>query len=447
MSTVSTELIVLALLLVLNGLFAMAEMALVLVSARKTRLKQLADAGSELARLACTLADNPTRFLATVQFGVTLSSVFTGAYGGAAIARQLNHRLLVRFPAFADFTALVSFGAVVLGITFVTIVVGELVPKRLALAQPERWAIALARPVHLLSRLAAPFVWLLGVCTNLLARLLGVRGHQAAPVTEDEVAALIEQGHSAGVFHQAEKQMVQGVMALDQCAVTALMTPRPKLVWLNLDDADEVNWRKIVASGHSHFPVFQKHRDNVLGMVNIKALWANAAFNLPTPLKNLLTPPLVVPETTTALQALELFKNTGKHVALVADEFGSIQGMLTLIDVLEAIVGDLPDQLRRAQPEARRRDDGSWLVDASIATGEIKELLALKALPGEDTADFQTLGGFIITQFGRIPAAGDYFDWDGWRFEVMDMDRQRVDKVLVARAPALPGAAEEKASA
>jgi putative hemolysin len=447
MSNASTEFIVIALLLVLNGLFALAEMALVLVSARRTRLKQMADAGSELARLAVKLADNPTRFLATVQFGVTLSSVFTGAFGGAAIARQVNHRLLARFPEYGDYTAWVSFGAVVLGITFVTIVVGELVPKRLALAHPERWAIALARPVYLLSRLAAPFVWVLGACTNLLARLLGVRGHQPAPVTEEEVAALIEQGLSAGVFHKAEKQIVEGVMALDQCAVTALMTPRPKLVWLNVDDPEEVNWRKIVASGHSHFPVYQKHRDNVLGMVSIKALWANAAFNLPTPLKNLLTPPLVVPETTTAMQALELFKKTGKHVALVADEFGGIQGMVTLIDVLEAIVGDLPDQLRRAQPEARRRDDGSWLIDATMATGEIKELLALKALPGEDKADFQTLGGFIVTQLGRIPTAGDYFDADGWRFEVMDMDRQRVDKVLVSRAPALPGAAEEKASA
>ena len=447
MNSVSTEFIVIALLLVLNGMFALAEMALVIVSSRRARLKQMADGGSEPARLAFRLAENPTRFLATVQFGVTLSSVFTGAYGGAAIARQLNHWMLARYPALADYTAVVSFGAVVLGITFVTIVVGELVPKRLALAHPERWAVALARPVNVLARITAPAVWLLGLCTNWLARLLGVRGHQPAPVTEEEVAALIEQGLSAGVFHKAEKQMVQGVMALDQCAITALMTPRPKLVWLNLDDPDEVNWRKIVASGHSHFPVYQKHRDNVLGMVNIKALWANAAFNLPTTLKNLVTPPLVVPETMTALQALEQFKKTGKHVALVVDEFGGVSGMLTLIDVLEAIVGDLPDQLRRAQPEAKRRDDGSWLIDATMGTAEIKELLELRELPGEDSADFQTLGGFVVTQLGRIPSAGDHFDSEGWRFEVMDMDRQRVDKVLVSRVPALPNPAEEKASA
>ncbi|HEY4301600.1 MAG TPA: hemolysin family protein, partial [Candidatus Didemnitutus sp.] len=399
----SPELLVIALLLVLNGLFALAEMALILVSSRRTRLKQLADEGSEAAKTAVALADNPNRFMPTVQFGSTLSSVLTGAFGGAVIGRQLNQWLLGVWPAAAEYSSMISFAGVVIGITFVTIVLGELVPKRLALAHPERWAIALARPISMLSRFAAPFVWLLGVCTNALARLLGAGRHQPAPVTDEEVAALIEQGLHSGVFHKAEKRMVEGVMALDQCPVTALMTPRPKLVWLNLDDPDEVNWRKIVASGHSHFPVYQGQRDNVMGMANVKALWANAAFNLPTSLKNLLTPPLIVPEAMTALQALEAFKKSGKHVALIADEFGGIQGMLTLIDVLEAIVGDLPDQLRRAQPEARRRDDGSWLIDGTIAAGEIQELLGLRELPGQESAEFQTLGGFIMTHFGRVP--------------------------------------------
>lgn len=445
MSEVSTELLVITLLMILNGLFAMAEIAL--VSARKTKLRHLADSGSEHARLAQELAENPTRFLSTVQFGVTLSGVFTGAYGGAAIARHLNHWMLLHFPAYADYTKAVSFAAVVLGITFVTIVAGELVPKRIALAHPERWALALARPMLVLSRLAAPVIWLLSACTEGLVRLFGAGSDKPAPVSEEEVASLIEQGLSAGVFHKAEKEMVRSVMALDQCAVTALMTPRPKMVWLNVDDPDEANWRKIVASGHSHFPVYHQHRDNVLGMVSIKALWANAAFSLPTTLRNLITPPLVVPETATAIQVLETFKKSGKHVALITDEFGSIQGMVTLIDVLEAIVGDLPDQMRRAQPEAKRREDGSWLIDATMATGEIKALLGLRNLPGEEEADYQTLGGCIVTQLGRIPAAGDYFDWAGWRFEVMDMDRQRVDKVLIARRPASPAAEEEKASA
>jgi putative hemolysin len=214
------------------------------------------------------------------------------------------------------------------------------------------------------------------------------------------------------------------------------MTPRPKIVFLNLDDSDEINWRKIVTSGHSYFPVYQSNRDQVAGMVSVKALWAHSAIGLPTTLKNLLVPPLLVAESLNAIQLLEQFKKTGKHTAVVTDEFGAVQSLVTLIDVLEAIVGDLPEAGKRQQPEAKRREDGSWLIDATLATGELKSLLGLPAaLPHETEADFQTLGGFVVTQFGRIPAAGDYFDWAGWRFEVADMDRRRVDKMIVAKAP------------
>ncbi|MBI2512244.1 MAG: HlyC/CorC family transporter [Opitutae bacterium] len=444
MHSVALELLVIALLLLINGLFALAEIAL--VSSRKSRLKTLAEKGNPRAQLALSQAENPTKFLSTVQFGVTLSGIAAGAFSGAALARELNHWLLARFPAAAEYSNYVSFGSVVLGITFFTIVLGELVPKRLGLANPERWAIALARTMNLVSKIAAPFVWLLTACTDGVAKLLGSHAEPKVTVSEEEIASLIDQGLHAGVFHKAEKAMVEGVMALDRCPVTALMTPRPKLVWLNIDDPDEANWRKIVASGHSTFPVYQKHRDSVLGMIHIKALWAHAAFGLPTNLRNLLTPATLVPENTTAIQVLEQFKKTGKHTALVVDEFGGVQGMITLIDILEAIVGELPDQLRRAQPEAKRREDGSWLVDATLAIGEVKQLLKLRELPGEESAEFQTLGGFVVTQLGRIPVAGDFFDWNGWRFEVMDMDRQRVDKVLLAHTP--PSTADaEKASA
>jgi putative hemolysin len=254
-------------------------------------------------------------------------------------------------------------------------------------------------------------------------------------VTDEEVNILIEQGLQAGVFHRAEKEMVEGVLRLDRLPVTAIMTPRPKIVFLNIDDSEEINWRKIVASGHSHFPVYQANRDQVLGMVAVKALWAHSAIGIPTSLKNLLTPPLVMPETMNCIQLLESFKKSGRHTALVADEFGGIQGMVTLIDVLEAIVGDLPAQGRRDQPEARQREDGSWLIDATLATGELKTTLQLDALPQEAAADYQTVGGMVMTQFGRIPSAGDHFEWGGWRFEVVDMDRHRVDKVLASRVP------------
>jgi putative hemolysin len=443
MAELYIELFALLLLLITNGFFAMAEMAL--VSSRRPRLQQLAEDGDERAKIAVAMVDSPTRFLSTVQFGVTLSGIAAGAYGGAAVAHHLNLWLIGHFPAYAEYTKFVSFGLVVLGIAFFTIVLGELVPKRLAMANPERYALLLARPMAFVARIAAPFVWLLSLCTDAVARLFGAKAGKRAPITNEEVASLIEQGLTTGAFHKGEKDMVEGVLGLDQLAVTQLMTPRPKMVWLNLDDPDEVNWRKILASGHSQFPVYQKHRDNVLGMVHIKALWAHAAFSLPMSLKNLLTPLLTVPETSFATGVLEQFKKTGKHVALVVDEFGGIQGMVTLIDVLEAIVGDLPDQMRRAQPEAKRREDGSWLIDATLSADEIKTLLKLRDLPGEAEADFQTLGGFIVTQLGRIPAAGDYFDWAGWRFEVMDMDRNRVDKVLIAKTPP-PAATQQAAS-
>lgn len=446
MNSVTTELLVIALLLALNGLFALAEIAL--VSSRKTHLRTLADKGNVRAKVAWEQAEDPTRFLSTVQVGVTLSSIAAGAFSGATLGEQLNAWMLATFPAAAQYSAYVSFGSIVIAVTFCTIVLGELVPKRLALSNPERWAVALARPMAVFSRFVSPFVALLSWCTDGITRLFGVRTNARVQVSDEEVASLIEEGLHAGVFHKAEKDMIEGVMALDRVPVTALMTPRPKMVWLSIDDPDEVNWRKIVASGHSHFPVYQQHRDNVLGMVHIKALWAHAAFALPTNLRNLVTPAVLVPEGTTAIQLLEQFKKTGKHTALVVDEFGSIQGMVTLIDVLEAIVGDLPDQLRRAQPEAKRRDDGSLLVDATLAIAELKELLQTPALPREATAEFQTLGGFIVTHFGRIPTAGDHFDWNGWRFEVMDMDRQRVDKVLITRLASAPApAAEQKASA
>jgi putative hemolysin len=429
MHSVLFELLVIAVLIALNGVFAMAELAL--VSARKTRLQALANAGNRRARVALDLAAHPTRFLSTVQIGVTLSSVAAGAFSGAALAGQLNAWMLAHHPDWAEYSAAFSFGLVVLGITFSSIILGELVPKRLALARPEEWALALAYPMAFVSRAAAPFVWLLSRCTEAITRILGTRSDHSAPVTDDEVAALLEQGRLAGVFHRAEQAMVAGVMGLDRCPVTRLMAPRPKIVFLDLDDGDEANWRKVVASGHSHFPVCRSRRDHVVGMVSIKAMWAQAAFGLPVRLGDLLTPALHVPETATAIQVLELFKQTGKHVALVVDEFGSTRGLVTLIDIMEAIVGDLPDQLQKARAEARQRADGSWLVDGTLDTTELKKLLGVSLLP--DEAGFQTLAGFVVSQLGRIPAAGDAFSHAGWRFEVMDMDGQRVDKVLLHR--------------
>jgi len=434
MNSMGIELLVIGLLLLANGLFAMAEIAV--ISSRKARLKKLADDGSVRARAALALAESPTRFLSVVQVGMTLCSIVAGVVGGAALSDRFAAWLERVEPAFAAYSHAAAFVLVAGGITFVTLLVGELVPKRIALSSPERIAMLLAGPMQALAWLARPAVWMLTAVTDAVVKALGLAQRKEAPITDEELSILIEQGLHAGTFNKAEKEMVEGVLGLDQLPVTALMTPRPKIIFLNLDDPEETNWRKIVASGHSHFPVYQGGRDQVVGMVAVKALWAHSAIGVPTNLKNLLVPPLIVPETMHAMQLLEQCKKTGKHVALVADEFGSIQGLVTLIDVFETIVGDIPAQDRRVQPEVRQREDGSWLLDATVSTGALKALLALQALPGENEADFQTLAGFVVTQFGRIPAAGDRFDFAGWRFEVVDMDRHRVDKVLVSRPPA-----------
>lgn len=436
MLSVPLELLIIALLLIANGVLSMAEIAM--VSSRKTRLKKLANKGDERAKAALAAAEEPTRFLSTIQVGITLLGVGAGAFGGRTLAENLQ-QIFSAWPMVADYAEALGIAVVVCGITFVSVIIGELVPKRLGLHAPERVAIALVRPIGWLTAVVAPIAGVLTFVTDRGLRLFGIGQPKEAPVTEEEVRSLVEQGIESGVFQRAEQQMVEGVLSLDQRPVTMLMTPRPKIVFLNLDDPEDVNWRKIVTSAHSYFPVYQGHRDQIVGMVAVKALWAHSAIGLPTTLKNLLLPPLLVPEKMNAIQLLEQFKKTGKHIAIVQDEFGAVQGLVTLIDVMESIVGDLPERGDRAQPEVRKRDDGSWLIDATLSTGELKTLLALDGpLPNESTADFQTVGGFMVTQLGRIPAAADFFEWQGWRFEVVDMDGRRVDKVLVARAAGTP---------
>ena len=434
MLSVPTELLIIFLLVLANGVLAMAETAV--VSARKARLRELAANNNAGAAKALALADHPTRFLALVQFWLTLSGMIAGVLGGAKLAGQIAEEF-ARVPALVPYANIIGFLLVTVGLSAFMLLFGELVPKRIGRAHPELVASWLAGTMRGLAWLAAPFLRVLELATDGVTKLIRLRTRPAAEaVGEDEVRALVEQGLHAGVFQRAEKEMVEGVLALDQLPVTALMTPKPKIVFLNIDDTEEVNWRKIVTSGHSYFPVYQNSRDQIVGMVPVKALWAHSAIGLPTTLKNLLLPPLIVPDSLTAIQLLEHFKKSGKHIAIINDEFGAVQGLVTLIDVLEAIVGDLPSQGHRNQPEAKRRDDGSWLMDASLSTGELKQLLQLEVdLPHEEAAEFQTLGGFVVTQFGRIPSAGEHFDWAGWRFEVMDMDRRRVDKMLVAKIP------------
>ncbi len=433
MNSIPNELLILLLLLLINGIFAMAEVAL--IAARKSRLRELADDGDKRAEQALAEASEPSRFLSTVQVGITLVAVLAGAFGGGVITTRLE-LLLAEFEPLAPFAHSIALGVVVVAITLASVVLGELVPKRIALMKPETLALMLVGPIRRLSRVVAPAVNLLTWLTELALRPFGLhRAPKEAPVTEEEVNIMVEQGMAEGVFNESERDMVAGVLELDEMPVTYLMTPRPKIVFLDLAEPDETNWRKVVASGHSHFPVVHGNREQVIGMVSVKAIWANNAFGVPTQLRHLLTPPLSVPETMVASALLEQFKVSGKHLALVVDEFGSVAGIVTLYDVLEAIVGDIPESGRHDEPEAKQRSDGSWLVDATYDIDELKELTGLDELPHEEEAEFQTAGGFVMTHFGRIPSTGEAFEYGGWRFEVVDMDRHKIDKLLVSKLP------------
>ncbi|MGH7996108.1 MAG: hemolysin family protein [Opitutaceae bacterium] len=433
MAGFSTELLILilALLVLANGLLAMAETAV--VSARKSKLRRRADAGDRRAETALALAGEPTRFLALVQFWLTLSGMIAGVLGGAKLYAILERRLSA-YSGIGGAATWLAFALVTVGLTAFMLLFGELVPKRIGLAHPEKVAAALAGLMRALAWLASPFLWLLEFATDGLTRLFGLRRPTAADrIGEDEVRSLVEQGLHAGVFQRSEKEMVERVLQFDRLRVTAVMTPRPRLVYLNVDDPQEINWRKIVASGHSYFPVYQGNRDQILGLVAVKALWANAAIGVPADLRNVLVPPLLVPENLTAVQVLEQFRKTGRHIGIVTDEFGAVQGMITLADLFEAIVGEMPEPGRNAASGSKRQADGSWILDAALPVGEVKSLLSLEGpLPQEQSAEYLTLGGFVLTQLGRIPGPGDAFEADGWRFEVTEMDRRRVARVLVA---------------
>jgi putative hemolysin len=403
-------------------------------------LKKAAKSGLSGAAKALGLSENPAGFLSLVQFWLTLTGTIAGVLGGTELAQDLQN--LFTGHGMGEFSArITAFGIVIICLSSFIFLFGELVPKRIAASYPEKTAARLASVVGALAWLASPLLFLFGAVSERIARMVGAKPRSAADtVGEDEVRALVEKGLHAGVFHRAEKEMVDRVLALDHLSAMSIMTPRPKIVFLNIDDAEETNWRKIVASGHSYFPVYQGSRDQVIGLVAVKALWANSAIGLPAQLRDLLVPHLAVPERMTAIALLEQFKKSGKHLAVVVDEYGAVKGLVSLIDVMEAIVGDIPDGSHKTQPAARQRKDGALLVDASLTSADLKTLLKLELeLPREGDVEFQTLGGFVVSQFGRIPKEGEHFDWAGWRFEVIDMDRLRVDKVLITRLPQTDG--------
>jgi putative hemolysin len=428
MTQVVFEIVIIFLLLLTNGVLALAEMSL--VSARKARLKTLADEGSGAAARALALAQAPNQFLSTVQIGITLVGILAGAFGGATLARWLGAQLSA-FGVPPTQAASIGFALVVMSITFLSLIFGELVPKRLALSAPERWACLLAGPMRWLSVLTRPAVRLLGATTDLVLRLLGAEREKSEEVTDEEVRVLMEEGSRAGVFHRAEPRMVESVLELDDLSVREIMTPRPKVVFIGRDDPHEQVWHKIVASRHSYFPVYHGNRDRIVGTISVKSIYANLAAGTPVRLADLMTEPLFVPATQTVVQLLESFRQSGKHFAVVADEFGSIVGVVTLVDVLEAIVGEVPSQEERARAEIREREDGTWLVDGTVDIETLEERLSDLRFPSSEDRTYQTLAGFVMEHLGHVPAEGETFTALGWSFEIIDMDLPRIDKVLL----------------
>jgi len=426
MSRIAIEILIIVLLILVNGLFAMAEIAV--VSARKTRLQQQAQEGNKKALAALELANAPNQFLATIQIGITLVGIVAGAFGGATIAEELADALQ-QVPLLAPYGEAIGVAVVVLTITYLTLVIGELVPKRLGLNNAEQVAARLAPFMRTLSRLASPVVRSLSLSTDLVLRLLGVRPGQETPVSEEEISLLLEHGTRAGVFEPAEQEMVEQVFRLGDATVKAIMTPRMDIVWLNLDDPAEEMSRIVAAGGHSRYPVGRGDLDHVLGLVFTKDLLAAGLEGKPLDIEATLQPALFLPESATALEAVGRLKEKHTDAALVIDEYGGLEGLITVDDILRAIVGDIPTPGQAVGPGAVRREDGSWLLDGTLPIAQVRKLLDIVSLPHQDSA-YQTLGGLVMLYLQRVPSPGDRFECCGWRLEVVDMDGRRVDKVL-----------------
>jgi putative hemolysin len=412
-----------------SGAFVLSETAL--VSVRKRRLQQRANRGDVSASAALALASEPARFLTTVGIGVTVIGILVGALSGSTLTHRLTS-LLSRWPVIAPYSATLAFVLAVVGVSYVSLIIGELVPMRLALFDPEGIASAVARPVRLLSVVASPVVHFLSFSTDLVLRALGARPTLEPPVTEDEINVLVAQGTAAGVFEEAEHDLVRSVFRLGDRAVQSLMTPRLEIVWLDLEDPPEANQRKIAESTYSRFPVARGSLDDVVGLLHTKDLLVKAFAGQPFDLAAAASPASYVPQSLSALRLLETLKQSAMPAALVVDEYGGVQGLVTLNDVLQALVGEVPSANEPADPDVVQRKDGSWLLDGTLPAEELKEVLGLRALPHEEKGLYQTLAGFVLMQLGRIPVVGDHFEWHALRFEVIEMDALRVDKILVA---------------
>jgi putative hemolysin len=416
------------LLIVVNGFFAMAEIAL--VASRNARLRPLAEAGDPGAQAALELKANPSRLLATVQIGITVIAILSGTFGEATLGDPLQRHLESHEGLLARYAHVISMAVVVIGIAYFSLILGELVPKRIALLHPERIATALARTMRTFARVGAPIEWFLSTSTDLVLRLLPLRPEGAAPVTDEEISFMLREGAATGHIHQAETAIVEMALRLGDRRASAVMTPRTQIEWLDVDDPEAENRRKIQESAHSRFPVVEGGSQQVIGIVQSKDLLIGALAGQPFDLRAATRPPLYLPNTVTVLRVLETFKTSGEPMALIVDEYGDLEGLVTQGDIFTALVGDIPGSAD-ADQRVVHREDGTWLIDGMVGLDELKQVLDVSRLPGED-ADYHTLGGYMMARLNRIPMVADRVSAAGYRFEVVKMDGRRVDRVLIS---------------
>jgi putative hemolysin len=417
-------------LILLNGVFAMSEIAV--ISSRKARLQRLAENGSPGAHSALALHNEPSTFLSTIQVGITSVGILSGAIGETALADPLAV-WISQFALVEPYAKGIALTIVVVGLTYFSVVVGELVPKRLGLLAPEGIASLIARPMNMLSRVSKPVVWLLSTSSSLLLRLMGARRKEEPPVTDDEINVLMGQGAEAGVFHESEQEIVSNVLRLDEQRIGAIMAHRSDIYLVDLDEPEEIIRSQIADSPFERIVVCRDGLDHVIGILRTSDLLKAALAGAPLNIEEHLRAPLYVPESVSTTQLLESFRRARMQFALIVDEYGELEGLVTLTDVMTAIVGDLPSFDSPEDQDVVERENGSYLVDGSVTIERLKDALEIMdELPGEAENAFNTLGGFVMHMLGRIPAVSDYFESNGMRFEVMDMDKNRVDKMLVA---------------
>ena len=427
------ELLILLCLFLLNGFFSMSEMAV--MSARKARLQQLHDEGHAAAGTALELANNPTHFLSTIQVGITVIGITSGVFGEAKLSAEVT-QWLSQWPLFAKHAEGIAITIVIAGITLGSLLIGELVPKRLALVNPEGVASFVARPMNWLSALVYPIVRALSAMTDGILKLLGRREVTSPPVSEEEIRVLMEQGKDAGVFEEHEHQLVSRVFRLDDLRTAEIMTPRTEIVYLDLESDRDAMLGRMAQSPHTSFPVTRGDLDNVEGIVTSKELLLDLLRDSRIDLQARLVKPLYIPESLTGTEVLRAFKQHRQTMALIVNEYGELQGLVTLHDVLEALVGNIGPADLGGEEDIVKRADGSLLIDGGVGIERLKQALALEEpLPEEGTGTYNTLAGFVMLQLGRVPQVAESFEWGGHRFEVVDMDRNRVDRLLVSRIP------------